>query len=682
MEGSSVKTNILGTEKIEKLLIKFSVPGIISLVVNAFYNIVDQIFIGQGEGYLGNGATNVIFPLTTFAMAFALMIGDGTASWMSLMLGKKEQKKAARGTAAGLVFAVVCGIIIAVIYLLFLEPLCIIFGATEAILPYALQYGRIISIGLPFCTVCAGYSGIIRADGCPKYNMIGLLTGCLINLIGDPLFIFVLHMGVRGAALATIFGQIANAIINFCYIPRMRSVKISLDDIKHSPSSVPSILRLGISSFISQMVLVVVIAVQNNILREYGAVSEYGSDIPLSALGVTMKVFMILMVVVIGLASGAQPIWGYNYGARQYDRVKKTYKLVIIISVCVMSLAFVLFQFFPMAVVTIFGSSNELYNKFSIKTLRIFLILVPLAGVQLSTGIFFQAVGKPVLASLISLSKQIIFMIPTLFILCPIVGVEGVLWSGPIADALTFLLTMSLLLFSWKSIFANKGTSFSVEESENVSEFSREGRLRYFINGKPTVITIERTFGAGGREVGKKLAKLLEIPYYDSDIIKEAAAESELNAMFMAFIDEKAKPLPAVPNVVPGYSGVQDELSAVERAAEEAECAVLEKVSANGSCVIVGRRADQILKGKCPLFTVFITRPVEGRINIICDRSSVTETEARKQILATDKSRKAYYNLSAKNKWGTASNYNLCLDAGTMGEEKAALLIKKAVMEA
>ena len=206
--------NIMGIASIPSLLAKFAIPSVISMVVNSIYNLVDQIFIGQGVGYLGNGATNVIFPLSTFAMAFALLIGDGSASFMSLMLGKKEERKAARGTVAGMISIVIAGVIMMCVYLTFLEPLCRLFGATDAILPYALQYGSITAIGIPFCSVCAGWASIIRADGSPKYNMIGLLTGCAINLIGDPIFIFVFHWGVAGA-LCVPLGRCRSCVGNY-----------------------------------------------------------------------------------------------------------------------------------------------------------------------------------------------------------------------------------------------------------------------------------------------------------------------------------------------------------------------------------------------------------------------------------------------------------------------------------
>lgn len=449
------KENILGTEKIGKLLAKFAIPGIISMVVNSLYNIVDQIFIGQGVGYLGNGATTVIFPMITFAMAFSLLFGDGSATFLSLKLGEKKEDEAARGTGAGIIGFVGIGIIITILYLIFLEPLCKLFGASEAILPYAKDYGRIITYGLPFCAVCAGGASIIRADGNPKFNMIGLFAGTIINVVLDPIFIFVFHWGVKGAAFATILGQFANAVLNIYYFSKkMRNVSLNRFVFRKSISYIPRVSKLGISSFITQMALVVAMATRNNVLVTYGAKSKYGSDIPVTTLGITMKTFTIIMSIVIGLSAGAQPIFGYNYGSGKYDRVKKTFKLVAVLSTIICTLAFFLAQFKPMAIISIFGSESDLYNEFAIKCMKIYLMLIPTVGIQIMSGIFFQALGYPVQASILSLSKQIIFQLPVTILLPVFMGVEGVLWAGPVSDVLAFTTMIVMFLIYWKKIFS------------------------------------------------------------------------------------------------------------------------------------------------------------------------------------------------------------------------------------
>lgn len=445
--------NILGTEKIGRLLAKFAIPGIVAMVINALYNIVDQIFIGQGVGYLGNGATNVIFPLSSIVLAFSAMLGDGTASFMSLKLGEKQEKEAAKGAAVGMVSVVLVGVILCAVYLIFLEPLCRLFGATDTILPYAMTYGRIISIGVPVCAISMGFSSMIRADGSPKYNMCGLLAGCVINVVCDPIFIFVFHWGVAGAALATILGQTANAIINLLYIRRFKSVKLYRGIMKGSWKILPRLCQLGISSFITQVILVVVMAVQNNVLVVYGAQSQYGADIPIAALGITMKIFNIMTAIAIGLASGAQPILGYNYGNKQFDRVKKTFFMVMVIALLVMAAAEICFQAAPMAIIGIFGNESAEYNEFAVMCLQIFLALMPMGCVQVVSSIFFQALGRPLQSSILSLAKQLVFQIPLVVILPKYMGIVGVLHSGWISDLLVCILSVIMLCASWKHLF-------------------------------------------------------------------------------------------------------------------------------------------------------------------------------------------------------------------------------------
>lgn len=450
----TVKTEInpLGTEKISKLLVRFSVPGIICMVVNALYNIVDQIFIGRGVGYLGNGATNVVMPMTVIALALALMTGDGAAAYLSLKLGANEPDKAARGVGNAAVFLAAGGIIISVIYMIFLEPLCMRFGATGETLPYAIEYGGIIAMGIPFSCFSAGFSGIIRADGSPKYSMAGLLTGSIINLILDPVFIFGFNMGMKGAAAATIMGQFANAVMCIAYIKRIKNVTVKKEYFIPKASVIGKICSMGISSFITQMSIVLVMTVSNNLLVKYGAMSVYGAEIPMTTMGITMKVNQIIMAIVIGLSTGAQPIFGYNYGAKQYDRVKETLKLTLTIAEIVLICAFLIFQFAPMTIVSIFGSESDLYNEFAVKCLKTFLMLCCVNGFQLVSGIFFQAIGKPVFSVIISLSRQVVFLLPAMFIFPMFMGVDGILFAGPTADGLACLLACTLLFINVRKL--------------------------------------------------------------------------------------------------------------------------------------------------------------------------------------------------------------------------------------
>lgn len=456
------------TEPIGKLMAKFAIPCIISLLVNALYNIVDQIFIGRGVGYLGNGATNVVFPITVIALAFALLIGDGCASFLSLKLGEKQADSAAKGVGNSIVMLSVVGIIFLVVSIVLMDQIITVFGCTDLIRPYALDYGRIIAIGLPFMIIGTGLNSIIRADGSPQFAMLSMLLGAVLNTVLDPLFIFGFNMGVKGAALATIIGQIGSFILCIAYIKKFKSFKFNKNLLKIDYKICGVILTFGVSSFITQIAITVVMAVTNNMLAIYGAQSVYGSEIPLTALGIVMKVNQILISILVGIAVGAQPIIGYNYGAKKYERVKKTFLISMILATVVSAIGFIAFYFFPQPIINLFGAEEGLYNEFAIKCFRIFLFLCIFNGFQTVAGIFFQALGKPVKSAIISLSRQIVFLVPAAIILPRFLGVEGVLWSGPLADGLAFLLAFVYIAYEMRHL-TKKELSNSSDDLEIVA---------------------------------------------------------------------------------------------------------------------------------------------------------------------------------------------------------------------
>lgn len=439
-------TNRLGSDTIGRLLVVYAVPSVVSLVLNALYNMVDQIFIGRGVGYLANGATNVIFPLTQFAVAIGLLIGDGTASYMNLRLGAGDKESSDRGLVAGIVGLVLSGIVLFFLYNILLEPLCILFGATEGTLGYAIDYGRIISLGIIFCVFASGAMSIVRANGNPQLAMIGMIVGCIINIIGDPVAIFVLDWGVEGAAWATILGQAANALIYAIYLYRNKLSKLSTKIYKKCFSYIHRVSKLGISSFSTQLSVVLVIAIQNNLLVYYGAMSKYGENIPMTALGVTMKVFTVLQCAISGLMAGAQPIFSYNYGSSRYDRVRRTLSITLIASVALMAIATIWFQISPMSIIHIFGSENDLYNEFAVKCLRVFLSLLVFDAFQMVASSFLQSIGKPYSATLLVFLRQIIILIPAMLVLSRVYGVDGVLYAGPVAGFVVGIASIAMLI--------------------------------------------------------------------------------------------------------------------------------------------------------------------------------------------------------------------------------------------
>lgn len=445
--------NPLGTEKVEKLIARYAVPSVISLVVNSLYNMVDQIFIGQGVGYLGNAATNVIMPITLIVMAISMMFGNGAAAFMSLELGRKKTEKAAHGVGNMVTLCVGCGIICLIVFELLMEPFCRLFGATAETLPYAMDYGRIIAIGFPVFTIGVAFGNVIRADGQPKASMVGMLLGCITNMILDPLFIFVFHWGVKGAAWATIIGQILNAVYFCVCLARPKTIRLKKQDFVPEGKIVGKIASLGMSSFFTQIAGTVVIGIQNNLLVKYGAQSIYGSEIALAALGITMKTSQLITSIALGVASGVQPILGYNYGSRQYGRVKQVFKISLGFCTAIMLVALFVFQVFPESIINIFGQESELYMEFAVKCFRIYLLFCFMIPSGMVIGVFFQAIGKPIPAMVLSLCRQIVFLIPAMFILGAAIGIDGILWSGPVSDMLSGVVSLITVRAYWNKIF-------------------------------------------------------------------------------------------------------------------------------------------------------------------------------------------------------------------------------------
>lgn len=435
------------TEPIGRLIVKFAVPSVIALLVNSLYNIVDQIFIGWGVGYLGNGATNIVFPITIIALALSMMIGNGGAAYLSLKMGEGEVETAKKGVGNAVTLVTIVSILLAVIFLIWIDPILTLFAATDVLRPFALEYGFIIGAGLPFMMISAAINSMIRADGSPKYAMLSMVIGAIINVILDPVFIFVFQMGVKGAAIATIIGQVASFVVSVLYMPHFKSVQLHKSSFAPCAKVSVNIVIFGLSSFITQFAITIVMALTNNLLAKYGAQSVYGAEIPLTATGIVMKVNQIMIAILLGIATGTQPIIGYNYGAKSYHRVKKALEISLIASEIVSVAAFLIFQFAPMSVVSLFGSEEGLYNEFAVKAFRIFLMLCPLTGFQTIAAVKMQVMGKPVKSAILSLARQIIFFVPTALILPIFLGVEGVLWTGPVADGLAFLLSLAFLLY-------------------------------------------------------------------------------------------------------------------------------------------------------------------------------------------------------------------------------------------
>lgn len=655
-----MKENILGTEKISKLMIKFSIPCIISLLVNSLYNIVDQIFIGWGVGYLGNGATNVVFPITMISLAFALMLGDGAGAFLSIKLGEKKKEEASVGVGNAITLSVIISTLLCIVSLVFMPKLLNIFGATEELLPYAKNYGYIIAAGVPFMMIGTTLNSIIRSDGQPAYAMKTMVIGAILNTILDPIFIFVFKWGVKGAALATIISQILTFILNVLYLKKIKSIKINKKSFKLTKEASKKVSTLGISSFITQMSFVLVITVENNMLKKYGIDSKFGPNIPITVLGIVMKISQILNSIIIGLAVGAQPILGYNYGAEKYDRVKETFKTTIKISLIISTIAFILFQTIPDKLIGLFGGGDELYIEFACLSFRIYLMLVIFNGVQIPSGIFFQAIGAAVKSALLSLSRQIIFLIPSILVLGKMFKLKGVLYAGPVADSLAFILSIVLIIHELKVM----------ERPKSIPE-NRQEEINLTNNKNHFVITISREYGSGGRYIGKLVAQKLGIKLYDKEIITKLSETTGLSTEYIKTHEQKTNILDNLNNGYYYNLNNNDELFIKE--------SNLIKELAKESCVIVGRCADYILKGQKNVTNIFIYSDMKNKIKRATKYYKLNKNTAEKEISKINKLRSNHYKHYTGETWNNPENYDLCINSDTLGVEDTAELICKLI---
>lgn len=449
----SQEQNPLGTAPVGGLIGKFAIPAIISMLVSALYNIVDQIFIGQGVGMLGNAATNVAFPVTTIATALALLLGIGGASNYNLEMGAGREKKASSIAGTALSTLVITGAILAVAVLLFLRPLLSLFGATTDVMPYAVDYLGITAVGLPFYALSIGGNHIVRADRSPTYSMTCVLTGAIINTILDPLFIFGFGWGIKGAAWATVIGQVVSGILVVIYFGKFRKMYLELSMLKPSSECLKAVISLGMASCINQIAMAIVQIVLNNILRYYGGLSVYGSDIPIACVGVISKVNQVFMAICIGISQGCQPIWGFNYGAKKYDRVRLAYRYSMIACTAIATVFFLCFQLFPHQIVSIFGTGSDLYFQFAERYLKIFMFMTFANGIQPMSSGFFTSIGKAKLGIVMSLTRQVLFLLPLIVVFSLIMGIDGVMYAGPIADAAALSLA---ILFARRELVAMK----------------------------------------------------------------------------------------------------------------------------------------------------------------------------------------------------------------------------------
>ena len=458
------KTNqYLGEEPVGKLMRKYAVPCIISLLVGALYNIVDQIFIANAPylGSYGNAANTVVFPLTVVALAIAVMIGDGCCAFVSLSLGREEPRTAKKSVGNSIIMVLVSSLVLTAVYLLFSDSIIGMFGGTvnAETFRHSKEYFFYISLGIPFYMFGQALNPIIRADGSPRFAMASTLAGAAINIVLDPIFIFVAKWGMMGAAVATVLGQILTAVLAVRYIPRMKLVKPAGSDFKMEAPVCRQTLVLGLTSFLSQISLVASMAAVNNMIRKYGALDpvfglEEYAQIPMAVVGIVMKFFQIVISIVVGMAAGCIPIVGYNMGAGKQDRVRDLFTRLLIAEAAVGAAALIIVEFFPRQLINIFGAANEsaYYTEFAVKAFRIYLCMIVFACINKACFIFLQAMGKPVESTALSLVREIVFGVGFALLLPRFFGLDGVLYSMPVSDILTFGITLFLIIRTYKEL--------------------------------------------------------------------------------------------------------------------------------------------------------------------------------------------------------------------------------------
>ncbi len=453
----------LSSEKIGKLMRGYAVPCIISLLVGALYNIVDQIFIANADylGSYGNAANTVVFPLTVIALGIAVMIGDGCCAFVSISLGEKKSGDASRSVGNSVIICIASSIVLTAVYLIFAEPILTAFGGRVNAETFRLskEYFFWIAVGIPFYMFGQAMNPVIRADGSPKFAMISTLAGAVANIILDPIFIFAFKWGMMGAAVATVIGQVITALLAVLYLCRAKTVKIKRADLRPSGKIIGRTLSLGLCSFLAQISLVAAMMAINNMIRKYGAADdifgmEQYAQIPMAVVGIVMKFFQIVISVVIGMAAGCIPIVGFNMGAKQYGRVKSLFSRLICAEACVGAASLVVAEVFPGALIRIFGAANEsvYYTDFALKAFRIYLCMIVLACVNKATFIFMQAMGKAVESTLLSMVREIVFGVGFALLLPVFFGLDGVLYSMPVSDILTAVISAVLIAGTYRQL--------------------------------------------------------------------------------------------------------------------------------------------------------------------------------------------------------------------------------------
>ncbi len=651
----------LGKENINKLLISFAIPCVISMLINSVYNIVDQIFIGKGVGTLGNAATNVIFPLVIIFNAVAGLIGNGAAANLSLKLGEGKKEEGGKIVGSAVTVSIIFSLVLSVIAYFFLPKLVYMFGCTKNVYQYAIDYGRIIILGAPFMMIYSALSQLIRADGSPKYSMVLLVIGAILNIILDPIFIFTFNMGVKGGAIATVIGQIVSFVMAILYLRKVKSVKLEKESFKVD-KSITRTLGLGLSSFITQATVLALFVFMNNMMTKYGVSTKYGADIPLSVYGVISKINSLYISTILGISIGAQPIIGFNYGAGNYERVKETLRKVLSINLVVGLLFNIIFYLFPKEIVSIFIANSDpnykLFLEFAVVICHSFLLVMGLNFLEMTTSIVIQSLGNVKKATMVSFIRQIILFIPIACFMAIYLhkGIYGVLNAGPIADTITFFIAIVIFYSEYRKLSIK-------EKSTNLEDI----KVNNTYKGKKIVITISREYGSGGHYVGELLAKRMGINFYDKNLINLISEKSGLSKEYVRENDQKLASFK--------YEDNNDDRIFI------AEEKVIKDLAKNESCIIVGRCADYILKDNKDTIKIFLYSSSQDKVKRAVKYYNLEEDKALKEINKINNERAKHYKYYTNRDWYDFANYDIALNVDYLGVEKTTELLEQIIIE-
>ncbi|MCM1404151.1 MAG: MATE family efflux transporter [Prevotella sp.] len=658
---------------VKKLLLKFAIPCVLAMLVSALYNIVDQIFLGNSAaGQDGIMATTIVFPFTVVALALAQLVGDGCAALYSISLGAKDTATTKKCIGNALLVSLLFGLVLMLVGFVAQDPILKLLGVSgysTTTQQFTRQYMTIILAGIPFYIFASAMASIIRADGSPQYSMLSTVVGAVINLILDPIFIFACGMGVQGAALATIIGQVVAAVVCAFYFRKMKQVQLERAAFKPDGKVVGRTLRLGISSFITQIAIAIITIVANNVV---GAIGGDNATDAGAALGIVFKVFAIVLAFALGIAVGAQPIIGYNYGAQKPQRVLQAFRLVILCNVILGIIATILFEAAPSLIVAIFGQGSDFYKEYAVLSFRIYLGGILFCCLQKASCILLQSINRPYKALVLSLMRDVILLVPGVCLLGLLGNLHIMLWAGIIADVGAFIPTIIFVLLEMGKLKRQTRTDIVLPKIATQTV------------GTNLVVTIGREFGSGGKYIGQELAKRLKVNCYDNELITQIAADFNWDAERLKTLDEKQKssfwygfastyafgknhqPLPLSPT---------DNLFLKQ-------CNMIEKLHAQESCVIIGRCADFILQKHPNVIKIFVyaTDP-QFKIHRKVQLDGCTATAAAAKIKDTDQQRAAYYHHYTAQTWGDKANYDLCIDTATLGVDGALDVIENYIKQ-